>query len=111
MGLSDADLAAALVDLDNRQAELLPEAIDDIAPRTARKLRAIFEFVKVQLRKKSPQALLAAIRGTGRPDALAPEADDAAVPDVEPPCATAADLPKAWKLHLPVPPERVGAAL
>lgn len=104
LGLSDADLAAALVDLDNRQAELLPETIDDIAPRTARKLRAIFEFVKVQLRKKSPQALLAAIRGAGRPDALAPEADDAALPDVESPCATATDLPKAWKLHLPVPP-------
>lgn len=59
--LSDEDLTAALVDLDNRQAEFLPEKIDDIAPKTAGKLRAIFEFVKVQFRKKSLRSLLGAI--------------------------------------------------
>ena len=59
--LSDEDLTAALVDLDNRQAEYLPEKIDDIAPKTEKKLRAIFEFVKVQLRKKSLRSLLGAI--------------------------------------------------
>lgn len=107
LGLSDADFAAALVDLDNRQATFLPETIDDLAPRTARKLRAIFEFVKVQLRKKSPQTLLAAICGAGESETRARESGDAmrlAVADTEPPCAAAADLPKAWKLHLPIPP-------
>lgn len=59
--LTDEELTAALVDLDNRQAEFLPEKIDDIAPKTKGTLRAIFEFVKVQLRKKSLPQLLAAI--------------------------------------------------
>lgn len=61
LGLSDEDLTAALVDLDNRQAEFLPEKIDDIAPKTERRLRAVFEFVKVQFRKKGLRALLGAI--------------------------------------------------
>lgn len=51
LGLSGEDYAAALVDLDNRQAELYPETIDDIAPKTKGKLRAIFERVNVMLRK------------------------------------------------------------
>ena len=59
--LSDEDLTAALVDLDNRQAEYLPEKIDDIAPKTEKKLRAIFDLVKVQLRKRSLRSLLGAI--------------------------------------------------
>ena len=59
--LTDEDMTAALVDLDNRQAEFLPEKIDDIAPKTKGTLRAIFEFVKVQLRKKGLRAILAAI--------------------------------------------------
>ena len=59
--LSDADMTAALVDLDNRQAELIPEKIDDIAPKTSGALRGIFEFVKVQLRKRSLRGMLAAI--------------------------------------------------
>lgn len=106
LGLTDADVAAALVDLDNRQATFLPETIDDLAPRTARKLRAIFEFVKVQLRKKSPQTLLAAICGAGQSEAHVRATGDVACLDVDrgSPCAAAADLPKAWKLHLPVPP-------
>ena len=59
--LTDEDMTAALVDLDNRQAEFLPEKIDDIAPKTEKTLRAIFEFVKVQLRKKGLRAMLASI--------------------------------------------------
>ena len=59
--LTDEELTAAFVDLDNRQAELLPEKIDDIAPRTEKRLRAIFEFVKVQLRKKGIRGMLHAI--------------------------------------------------
>ena len=59
--LSDEDMTSALVDLDNRQAEFLPEKIDDIAPKTGKTLRAIFEFVKVQLRKKGLRAILASI--------------------------------------------------
>ena len=59
--ISDEDMTAALVDLDNRQAEFLPEKIDDIAPKTKGTLRAVFEFVKVQLRKKGLRGILAAI--------------------------------------------------
>ena len=59
--LTDEDMTAALVDLDNRQAEFLPEKIDDVAPKTEKKLRAIFEFVKVQLRKRTLRSLLGAI--------------------------------------------------
>ena len=59
--LSEADFTAALVDLDNRQAEFLPEKIDDIAPKTKGALRDIFEFVKASLRKKGLRALLASI--------------------------------------------------
>ena len=59
--ISDEDMTAALVDLDNRQAEFLPEKIDDIAPKTRGTLRAVFEFVKVQLRKRGVRGILAAI--------------------------------------------------
>ena len=59
--ISDEEMTAALVDLDNRQAEFLPEKIDDIAPKTKGTLRAVFEFVKVQLRKKTLRGILAAI--------------------------------------------------
>ena len=56
--LSDEDFAAALVLLDKRQQELLPEKIDDIAPRTEGTLRAIFEFVRTKLRKCGVRELL-----------------------------------------------------
>lgn len=59
--LTEEKLTAALVDLDNRQAEFLPEKIDDIAPKTSGTLRAIFELVKVALRKKSLRQLLGEI--------------------------------------------------
>lgn len=61
LNLDDEKLTSALVDLDKRQAEFLPEKIDDIAPKTSGTLRGIFEFVKVQLRKKSLRQVLAAI--------------------------------------------------
>ena len=59
--LTAAQMTAALVDLDNRQAELLPEKIDDIDRKTQKTLRAIFEFVEVQLRKKTLRGILQAI--------------------------------------------------
>ena len=62
--LDDAKLTAALVDLDNRQQQLIPEKIDDIAPKTDHALRAIFEFVKVQLRKRGPRQILASVFAT-----------------------------------------------
>jgi hypothetical protein len=68
--LTDLELADALVDLDNRQAEFLPEKIDDIAPKTTGTLRGIFEFVKVSLRKKGMRALLASIFKDRRLDDL-----------------------------------------
>ena len=98
--LTEADLTMALADLDNRQAEFLPERIDDIAPRTTKKLRAIFEFVKVQLRKKRAAALLEAI---GRLPV-----DDVPIPPFAAPAADAAPdrvrMPGDWKLRLPIPP-------
>lgn len=61
LGIDDSEMVAALEDLDNRQAEFLPETMDDIAPKTRGRLRAIFEFVSVQLRKKGLRRMLAAI--------------------------------------------------
>ena len=61
LGLDDAALTAALVDLDNRQCQLIPEKIDDIAPKTTHTLRGIFEFVKVQLRKRGIRQILKSI--------------------------------------------------
>ena len=62
--LDDARMTAALVDLDNRQQQLIPATIDDIAPKTERTLRAIFEFVKVQLRKRGIRQMLSSIFST-----------------------------------------------
>ncbi len=59
--LSDSALTSALVDLDNRQQELIPAKIDDIAPKTEHTLRGIFEFVKVQLRKRGIKQILKSI--------------------------------------------------
>lgn len=55
--VSDEEMPGVLVDLDNRQAQLLPVAIDDIAPWTRGKLRAIFEFMKAALRKRGVRLL------------------------------------------------------
>ena len=59
--MSSDEYLAALIDLDNRQAQLLPETIDDIAAKTSGKLRAIFEFVEVQLRKHGVRQLLQSV--------------------------------------------------
>lgn len=58
LGFDDAKYTAALVDLDNRQRQLLPATIDDIAPKTEGSLRAIFEFVSKELRKYDLRARL-----------------------------------------------------
>jgi inactivated superfamily I helicase len=62
--IDDAKLTAALVDLDNRQQQLIPAKVDDIAPKTEHTLRAIFELVKVQLRKRGIRQILASIFST-----------------------------------------------
>lgn len=59
--LDDAALTAAIVDLDNRQKQLIPAHIDDIAPKTEHALRGIFEFVKTQLRKRGMRQMLKSI--------------------------------------------------
>ena len=64
LDLDEAELTAALVDLDNRQQQLIPAKIDDIAPKTEHTLRGIFEFVKVQLRKHGLRQILASIFST-----------------------------------------------
>lgn len=61
LGLDDERLAAALVDLDNRQGELIPAKIDDISPKTEHALRGIFEFVKTQLRKRGLRQILKSV--------------------------------------------------
>ena len=59
--IAPEEYVKALNELDNRQAELLPETIDDIAPKTKGKLRAIFEHVEVALRKKGIRQILQAV--------------------------------------------------
>ena len=59
--IAPEEYVAALNELDNKQAELLPEKIDDIAPKTKGKLRAIFEHVEVALRKKGIRQILQAV--------------------------------------------------
>ena len=58
LGFDDAKYTAALVDLDNRQRQLLPATIDDIATKTTGPLRAIFEFVATALRKRDLRSRL-----------------------------------------------------
>lgn len=64
LDLDDEKLTAAIVDLDNRQQQLIPAKVDDIAPKTEHTLRAIFEFVQVQLRKRGLRQMLASIFST-----------------------------------------------
>ena len=59
--ITTEEYVAALNELDNAQAKLLPETIDDIAPKTKGKLRAIFEQVEVALRKKGVRQILQAV--------------------------------------------------
>ena len=55
------EYVAALTVLDNAQAKLLPETIDDIMPKVSGKLRAIFETVDAALRKKGVRQILQAV--------------------------------------------------
>ena len=61
LGIEPKDYVKALNELDNKQAELLPEKIDDIGPKTKGKLRAIFEHVEAVLRKKGVRQILQAV--------------------------------------------------
>ena len=72
--ITSGEYVAALVQLDNAQAKLLPERIDDIAPKTQGKLRAIFEHVDVCLRKKGLRQILQAIFKDRILDARDPDA-------------------------------------
>ena len=56
--IASEEYVDALNKLDNAQAKLLPERIDDIGPKTSGKLRAIFEKVDVTLRKKGVRDIL-----------------------------------------------------
>ena len=55
------EFVAALTQLDNAQAKLLPEKIDDIGPKTSGKLRAIFEHVDAVLRKRGIGEILQSV--------------------------------------------------
>ena len=59
--ISSEEYVDALNKLDNAQAKLLPEKIDDIGPKTSGKLRAIFEHVDVTLRKKGMRQILQSV--------------------------------------------------
>ena len=101
LNISDAEMTSAIEDLDRRQVEFLPETIDDIAPRTSGRLRAVFEFVKVKLRKKSACSIFASVAAC-YPQPI--EDDASSFPsrtDLAP------DMPSAWRLKLPTPPERM----
>ena len=59
--ISSEEYVDALNKLDNAQAKLLPEKIDDIGPKTSGKLRAIFEHIDVTIRKKGPRQILQSV--------------------------------------------------
>lgn len=100
--IDDAQLVLALEDLDHRQAEFLPESVDDIAPRTKGVLRAVFEFVLKELRKKEPRAMLRSILSCATPRGRFPVVGgNQPLASSSPQCAT---LPDAWRLNLPIPP-------
>ena len=59
--ISSEEYVDALNKLDNAQAKLLPEKIDDIGPKTSGKLRAIFEHIDVTIRKKGMRQILQSV--------------------------------------------------
>ena len=61
LGISTGEYVDALNKLDNAQAKLLPEKIDDIGPKTSGKLRAIFEHIDVTIRKKEMRRILQSV--------------------------------------------------
>ena len=61
LGLSPNELTDALEVLDRRQAEYLPDKMEDIGPKMKGAIRAVYELVSAQLRKKGVRELLQAI--------------------------------------------------
>ena len=61
LGYSERKLTEVLTDLDNRQAQYLPEKMEDIGPKTSGPLRNVYEFIAKELRKKGVRELLEAI--------------------------------------------------
>ena len=61
LSVPEDGMEEVLVDLDNRQAQMLPERLDDIRAHTKGGLRGMIEFVEVQLRKKSTRQILQSI--------------------------------------------------
>lgn len=61
LSITESEYVLALTQLDNKQAELLPETMDDIRTKTKGKLRAIFDAVDIALRKKGIRQILQAI--------------------------------------------------
>lgn len=78
LGLSETELAESLAELDRRQAQYLPERIEDIAPHTGGKLRAMLEFVQAQFRRKGIRGLLQAIFSGRTLDTSDPDARESA---------------------------------
>ena len=59
--LTPSELTDALEVLDKRQAEYLPDRMEDIGPKLKGTIRAVYELVASQLRKKGVRELLQAI--------------------------------------------------
>lgn len=72
--IAPEEYVEALNLLDNKQAKLLPEKLDDIGPKTQGKLRAIFEHVDACLRKKGLRQILQAVFKEHLLDARDPDA-------------------------------------
>ncbi len=61
LAIPEDGMEEILVDLDNRQAQMLPEKMDDIRLHAKGGLRGMLEFVDAQLRKKSVRQMLQSI--------------------------------------------------
>ena len=61
LSLTPQEMAETLIELDRRQAEYLPEKIDDIGPKTTGKLRAVFELIGQYLARRDIRRILTAI--------------------------------------------------
>ena len=61
LGLTVETYTAALNDLDNRQAEFLPEKMDDIGPKLHGRIRLIYDFISQRLARKGVREILQVI--------------------------------------------------
>ncbi len=61
LGYSEKQMTEILIDLDNRQAQYLPETIEDIGPKTSGALRNVYEFIAKELRKKGVREIVESI--------------------------------------------------